>query len=80
MLLDHPSRLHESAIGVDDVKFLDNYIADKSYMIGYEPSAADTKVFDALDKTSILHDNTSINENDHVLNPVPRVTQQYPLK
>ena len=55
---------------------LDNYISDKSYMIGYEPSTADQKVFELVNiNLHTTHEKTHQNENRFdSINETSRVT------
>ena len=55
---------------------LDDYISDKSYMIGFEPSTADQKVFELVNiYLRTTHEKTHQNENPFdSINETSRVT------
>ena len=53
-IFDHPRNLKESSAESENaIKFVEDYICGKSYMVGYEPTTADTKIFDILQKKGI---------------------------
>ena len=74
LIVDHPAIFNRSWVeSEENIKSLEKYISDKSYIFGYQPSTMDSRIFELI--SADLNIIKKKGENDKSSHQSSRVTQ-----